>query len=139
MPYRLEHRLLGLYLLIYAWRTNADCIQISSDVLKEHLDVSALRTSRIYELKEDIKDLFPVTLGSTNATTFYFSRLSLPTSDHPRPPQVIKKLPNQIDLAKKITLIASGLDDPTIGKQPVSSRKKALRKKAPLRKKVVRR
>ena len=56
---RRKHKLLGIYLALWAWEHKVDCVILPREELLPFLDVDTMWNQHIDCLKEDVKYLFP--------------------------------------------------------------------------------
>lgn len=78
-----SHRILGTYLVIWAWRQRVDCVVVHRSDLHPYLGIKVRRQQRLRWLIADIKNLFPyheeLLQGRTRARgSVYLSRLKFP-------------------------------------------------------------
>lgn len=82
---RRSHKVLAVYLVMYAWVKNLDCVIIDGDHLRKYLGgLSRLEKSRQKQIIEDTKPFFVFAqyLGSGDggSPTLFLSRLRMPDS-----------------------------------------------------------
>lgn len=130
-----SHRLLGLYLSLWAWIHRVDCVAIKSEDLRLFLDVTLIRRERLKWIKKDTSIYFrhAVNLysGETHAT-IYLSRKAFPgkifqesMEDEDRIKllktkklrSAIVKLPSEKEMFSMINKFAAGLEIPTLDKK----------------------
>lgn len=80
---RRNHRLLASYLAMWAWQHGVDCVACRRTQLLPFFGLERMRDQRIDWLKSDIKDLFPHSWATVDATsnvysTLYLSRKPIP-------------------------------------------------------------
>ncbi len=80
-----SHKLLGMYLALWAWRKDIDCVVLPRSRLLPYLGLQQMRNTRIDWLTEDVKDLFryswrTVTTPTEVYGTLYLSRKAIPSS-----------------------------------------------------------
>jgi hypothetical protein len=77
---RRQHRNLGLYLVLYAWRFGWDGLAVERKYLELYLDLDRFKAERIRWIIDDLKEFFPyskkiVEQGSADKfATIYLSR-----------------------------------------------------------------
>ena len=133
---RRGHRLLGLYLSLWAWIHRVDCVVISGDDLRLFLDVTNVKSERLKWLKNDISIYFRhmrnlIYPGGTHAT-LYLSRKAFPEKAFEKSMQdedrikglksnkfrsAMVKLPSEKEMFSMINNFAAGLDVPQVDKK----------------------
>lgn len=70
---RRSHRVLGSYLVLWAWRKGVDCVVVDRSELFWYLGIKAMRKERLQWLDQDIKDLFPYVENLSGRTGGHYS------------------------------------------------------------------
>lgn len=126
---RRRHKLLGAYLVFWAWARKVDCVALPKGQLRPHLGLDRIDGERIEWLREDLKKLFPyswpvegVEVGEYE--TLYLSRSEIPPGGALLDDQEhiewlktkdlkagIVKLPSESKIVRIMALLIHGISD----------------------------
>lgn len=75
--HRRAHKLLGVYLSLWAWKQRVDCVILQREELLPFLDLDRMQDKRIDWVKEDVKYLFRHAWNTVDSKTNVYATLYL--------------------------------------------------------------
>lgn len=127
---RREHRMLGAYLMLQAWKNGADCLSVDREAILTFLGLQRWKGARAEWFEEDIEPYFShieslVRGPSEKFAGVFMSRVSLngvfpsgrmsdairarKLTDAGVRTEVVRKLPDQETICKELAFLVAGL------------------------------